>query len=71
MTTETNNIIDWFDIHDDDHLQAWSHLCTTGLWPKGFVPEGTRFDTNWQMLIEMKMANAWVSYSLGDGPIVG
>ena len=61
----TNDIVDWFDIHDDDHLRAWSHLNETGIWPEGFVPEGTLFDTNWQMLIILKMADAWVSYTLG------
>ena len=70
ITPNSVSIVDWFDIHDHEHLQAWSHLCTTGQWPEEFVPEGTEFQPPWQILISIKMADAWVSHTLGDGPIV-
>ena len=71
ITPNSVSIVDWFDIHDREHLQAWSHLCKTGQWPEGFIPEGKglRYDALWQVHITEKMANAWVdAHALGARP---
>jgi len=30
------SILDWFDIHDIEHLKAWQHLKDKGMWPEGY-----------------------------------
>ena len=55
-------IVDFFDIHDFEHIKAWKHLCEHGQWPEGFIPEGTVFQPMWQVLLADKMADAWVLY---------
>lgn len=55
------NFIEFFDIKDKEHLKAYRHLYETGVWPEGFIPEGTEFDSGWQMAIQSKMATAYVN----------
>lgn len=55
------NIVDWFDIHDHDHLRAWVHIGEKGVWPDGFIPDDMKFDPHWQIQIALRMAKAWVS----------
>jgi hypothetical protein len=58
------SILEWFNIHDQDHVRAWHYLSRKGIWPEGFVPEEIEFSDNWHLLIMSKMADAWVSYNL-------
>lgn len=60
------NIIEFFDEDDINHLKAYKHLLDTGMWPKGFVPEGTEFPPVWQILIANTLANAWLDHVLKD-----
>ena len=53
-------ILDWFDIYDIDHLQAWSHLEDTGIWPIDFVPDEVEFTTSWHMILSSKMSSQYV-----------
>ena len=66
-------IIDVFDINDNNHLQAYRHLCRLGYWPDKFVEDfetklGSKleFTMGWQIFIADKMANEWVNYQLGE-----
>ena len=68
-------IIDVFDINDNNHLQAYRHLCRLGYWPDKFVEDfetkldcKLEFTMGWQIFIADKMANEWVNYKLeNDG----
>ena len=57
-------IADWFDPHEREHLEAWSHLQNTGLWPKGFVPDSVEIGPLWIIEIATKIADCWVSHAL-------
>lgn len=61
-----DNIIDFFDEDDINHLKAYKHLCDTGCWPENFVPEGTEFPTSWHFIIAYKLANAYLDHVLND-----
>ncbi len=59
------NILDYFDVNDIDHIRAYRNLQETGMWPEGFIPEGTTFPPYaWQSSIAMMLADAWVSHAL-------
>lgn len=55
-------IEDWFDPHNENHIEAYQYLCQTGTWPEGFIPEDVQCDHNWQILLWHKMADAWVGH---------
>ena len=60
------NISDFFDPYNMDHIEAYHHLCQTGMWPKGFIPEELKleFESSWQFIIMNKLAEAWVGHML-------
>lgn len=60
------NIIDWFDIYNKDHLQAYKHLEKTGTWPKDFIPDHVLFSTNWNIVLMQKMAIEYVDSFVFD-----
>lgn len=62
---QTVSIGEWFDVKSGDHLEAYDHLCKTGAWPEGFVPDHVQRHPGWHMHLVAKMANAWVDYRLG------
>jgi hypothetical protein len=47
-------IEEWFDIYNPDHLRAYRHLETTGMWPEGFIPENIKFSNIWQSALMRK-----------------
>lgn len=64
----------WFDITNLNHLKAYKHLCDSGFWPKGFIPDVVEmdldknhpfflvatFDTEpWHVLLASRMAKAY------------
>ena len=59
-----SNIHDFFDPYNAEHIEAYQHLCQTGTWPEGFIPEGMKLDPNWQFLLLQKLADAWVKHVL-------
>ncbi len=59
------NILDFFDVNDIEHIRAYRNLQNTGMWPKGFIPEGTTFPPYaWQSSVASMLADAWVSLAL-------
>lgn len=58
------NILDFFDVTNLDHLKAWRHLQNTGLWPVGFIPDGTEFPTLWTYHINGILADAYIDSKL-------
>ncbi len=58
------NVINWFNPHDLDHLKAFRHLCRTGMWPVGFIPDEVKFPTLWHTSISCKLAELYVDNEL-------
>jgi hypothetical protein len=55
-------INDWFDVYNAAHVSAYEHLQTTGVWPEGFIPEGTEFENGWISILHMQFTDAWVRH---------
>ena len=57
------DILDWFDIHNIEHLKAWDILDKKGCWPDGFIPGNITFDKNvgWHSVLAHRMAVAYVA----------
>jgi hypothetical protein len=56
------NIVDWFDPHNIEHINAYKHLESVGHWPKGFIPKDIIINSMWPMQIREKMCDAWMNY---------
>lgn len=55
-------IHEWFDVHNDEHLNAWRHLEKNGSWPDAFIPHDVEFDTGWQFAIAMKLVSEYLKF---------
>lgn len=53
-------ILDFFDVHNQNHLEAWDHLQRKGFWPEGFTNDEMEFPINWQFIILQKFVDAWM-----------
>ncbi|MFL7901600.1 hypothetical protein ACJ41P_10735 [Azospirillum argentinense] len=58
-------ITEWFDPMSGDHLEAYYHLCKTGSWPVGFIPNHVVMTPSWQAGLMGIMAELWVEHRLG------
>ena len=66
---KTISIVDWFNPHNMEHLQAYKDLCKTGVFPESFWDKIAEIDhlemTNtWQVAIACKIADAFVNEKL-------
>jgi hypothetical protein len=59
-------ILEFFNVYNVDHLKAYKYLSEHGRWPEGFIPENTRFQMFWQILLMAKMTNAWIAYNIQE-----
>ncbi len=57
-------LVDWFDPYNMEHIRAYRHLQNTGVWPYGFISAGVVIGMNWQVLLQSKLAAAWVEHML-------
>lgn len=57
------SILEFFDVYNYEHLQAFKKLGTSGMWPGDFIPNGTTFTTNWLITLMSRMAEAWVVHN--------
>ncbi len=57
-------ILDFFDPLNIDHLRAYQHLQEKGTWPTNFIPDDVEFSSNWQMMLQAKMADLWVGTNI-------
>lgn len=57
-------ILDYFDIHNVEHLKAYEELMRTGIWPKRFWEnnklEKLDFPQCWQISLSNKMASDYI-----------
>lgn len=61
-------ILDFFDIYNIDHLDAYLVLNKTGTWPEDFLPKNITFCPAWQIGLAGRMALAWAEHDhLGIG----
>ena len=65
------SIVEWFDPHSREHLEAWRFLSETGSWPEGFVPkvyggEFIEFPLLWNISILHKIAERWINHVLSE-----
>ena len=56
-------ITQWFNVYNREHIKAYKHLQETGMWPIDFIPENVVITSKWQIILMMKMVDAWV-YSM-------
>jgi hypothetical protein len=66
---KTITIVDWFNPHNMEHLQAYKHLSHTGTWPKPFWDKILKdnqieMTTAWQVALACKIADAFVNEKL-------
>jgi hypothetical protein len=62
------SILDFFDPYRRDHLEAWSTLTRTGLWPEGFLPPNIEMPTLWSATLQARMAEFFVAEKLALPP---
>jgi len=60
MENELKKFSDWFDPWNINHIKAYRHLQTVGMWPEDFIPKDIYMDIYWQLNIHRKMAELWV-----------
>lgn len=58
------HIVDWFNIHDVDHLTALRTLDESGAWPPGFLPNHVDRPWGWRQALTAKLADAWIDTQL-------
>ena len=56
------SIVEWFDVDNKEHVDAYYHLLNEGSWPVGFIPDNIHRLPMWQLDIANKLANRWVEY---------
>ena len=66
-TKKPETVTEFFDPYNVEHLKAYDHLCQTGSWPKGFLPEGIapgcvgKVEVDHLIEVVNNMANAWMA----------
>ena len=58
--------VDWFNPYNIEHLRAYRYVQDTGTWPPRFIPDNLLMGNNWQVLLQFRLAEAWVNYKLGE-----
>jgi len=66
LNEEKQNIVNFFDPHNPNHLKAFDELNKSGFWPHGFA-EGLFFPPFWQTSLFHKLAEAWVHHNMEAG----
>jgi len=51
-------LMDWFDPRNINHLKAYKHLQKTGVWPEGFIKG--ELPSHWQTMVTYKLADAYL-----------
>ena len=55
---------EWFDVTDEDHLQAFDTLSRTGAWPLGFITNERKLSHIWHMQITCMLADSYMKERL-------
>jgi hypothetical protein len=64
---ETIGVEQWFDVKNQEHLEAFYHLSKEGTWPEGFIDKDVVNFSNtvWQQIIAWKLAMAYIEEKVG------
>jgi hypothetical protein len=54
------SIVDFFNPEKLEHVRAYANLMKIGMWPADFIPDDITFPSGWQVMIAMKLADAYV-----------
>jgi len=55
------DILDFFDINNLEHLQAYRTCKQTGFWPKEFLMNDIIFeDSSWSIILDIRIANSCI-----------
>ncbi len=67
---DPTQVANWFDPQNEQHLRAWVELQQKGHWPQWFQDEmvtaGVEPNYHWSIVIEARMAQAWLNHKLGE-----
>ena len=58
---ERESILEWFDVYEPTHIDAFKELQRTGMWPVGFIPENIDFPNAWQIGLYGLLAEAYLA----------
>lgn len=58
------DLVDWFDPHNIDHIRAYRHHQDNGNWPENFIPDFVIRPVHWFVELSVKMADQWVDLIL-------
>ena len=64
FTGNPHEVMKWFDPYNVQHIHAWAVLQKTGMWPECFITPDRPLCHLWQVMIQSKMADAWLNYML-------
>jgi len=68
MAIDTNiilkekNVVEWFNPHDINHINAYKEHQQEGNWPKDFIPKEIKFSDGWFYNIGQKIIQCWIEY---------
>ena len=54
---QKQNVVDWFNPNNPDHIRAFQHLKTNGSWPVNFIPDNLEFAPTWYLGILQKLVD--------------
>jgi hypothetical protein len=64
-----DQLANWFDVNNEDHLRAYREVSSTGVWPKWFFEMmkecGIVTHRHWNLVLADKLARAWLDHKLG------
>ena len=60
------NLVDFFDPENIDHIRAYDDLHSTGKWPTWFWNKikDMEISPNWNVMIMAKLADAWIEFKI-------
>jgi hypothetical protein len=61
-TEKKVDFVNFFDLHDVFHCEAYLALINEGAWPKGFIPENVIGVADGIEIIKGKMAKKWAEH---------
>ena len=68
---QIEKLLDFFDPYNQEHLNAYKYLQDMGTWPEDFynlmIERDIPLPPNWQIIIQSKIADAWIDEKLKEG----
>ena len=58
------DLLEFFDVYNMKHLQAYNYLTENVVWPERFIPENCILSSIWQYQLAEKMAVIFVNLAV-------